>query len=212
MRPPYQKPPAALIAKIRRYIAEHLQDAADHLADEPHEISRRTPPLFEGEQRRRDLHHGRPPKEAALGADVAVFGILPPGMGEHLGSLFSRLKSKLNKVDETFSERLLRLIDESGMTDVEAYKRAGVDRKLFSKIRKDKHYQPGYRLVYAFIFALRLNIDTARDLLASAGYTISHARRFDIIMEVCIKDGCDIDTVNNVLYELGLEVLCGAKN
>ena len=211
MRPPYQKPPAALIAKIRRYIAEHLQDAADHLADEPHEILRRTPPLFEGEQRRRDLHHGRPPKEAggAFPAVVMGAGIFLPS---HLGSLFSRLKSKLNKVDETFSERLLRLIDESGMTDVEAYKRAGVDRKLFSKIRKDKHYQPGYRLVYAFIFALRLNIDTARDLLASAGYTISHARRFDIIMEVCIKDGCDIDTVNNVLYEMGLEVLCGAKS
>ena len=211
MRPPYQKPPAALIAKIRRYIAEHLQDAADRLADEPREISRRTPPLFEGEQRRRDLHHGRPPKEAggAFPAVVMGAGIFLPS---HLGGLFSRLKSKLNKVDETFSERLLRLIDESGMTDVEAYKRAGVDRKLFSKIRKDKHYQPGYRLVYAFIFALRLNIDTARDLLASAGYTISHARRFDIIMEVCIKDGCDIDTVNNVLYELGLEVLCGAKS
>ena len=211
MRPPYQKPPAALIAKIRRYIAEHLQDAADRLADEPHEIPCRTPPLFEGEQRHRDLHHGRPPKEAggAFPAVVMGAGIFLPS---HLGGLFSRLKSKLNKVDETFSERLLRLIDESGMTDVEAYKRAGVDRKLFSKIRKDKHYQPGYRLVYAFIFALRLNIDTARDLLASAGYTISHARRFDIIMEVCIKDGCDIDTVNNVLYELGLEVLCGAKN
>ena len=206
MRPPYQKPPAALIAKIRRYIAEHLQDAADHLADEPHEILRRTPPLFEGEQRRRDLHHGRPPKDAggAFPAVVMGAGIFLPS---HLGGLFSRLKSKLNKVDETFSERLLRLIDESGMTDVEVYKRAGIDRKLFSKIRTDKNYHPKIRVVYAFIFVLQLNLDDARDLLASAGYSISPAHEYDLAMQYCIEEGFDIDTVNEILYALGMDVL-----
>ena len=206
MRPPYQKPPAAQIAKIRRYIAEHLQDAADRLADEPHEILRRTPPLFEGEQRRRDLHHGRPPKDAggAFPAVVMGAGIFLPS---HLGGLFSRLKSKLNKVDETFSERLLRLIDESGMTDVEAYKRARIDRKLFSKIRTDKNYHPKIRVVYAFIFVLHLNLDDARDLLASAGYSISPASKFDLVMEFCIMEGYDIDLVNGILYEMGMDVL-----
>lgn len=207
MLPPYQIPSAALIAKIRRYIAEHLHDAADMVAEEPREIPRRPAQPFEGEQERRDLHAAHLPPPLTCGRCVAVFGILPPGMGEHMGSLFSRLRSKLNKADETFSERLLRLIDERGMTDVEAYKRAGCDRKLFSKIRTDRDYQPKARLVYAFIFALRLNLDEARDLLASAGYTISPARAYDLVMEFCIMEGYDINTVNGILYEMQMDVL-----
>ena len=207
MLPPYQIPSAALIAKIRRYIAEHLHDAADMVAEEPREIPRRTPQPFEGEQERRDLHAEHLPPPLTCGRCVAVFGILPPGMGEHMGSLFSRLRSKLNKADETFSERLLRLIDESGMTDVEAYKRARIDRKLFSKIRTDKNYHPKIRVVYAFIFVLHLNLDDARDLLASAGYSISPAHEYDLAMQYCIEEGFDIDTVNEILYALGMDVL-----
>ncbi len=206
MLPPYQIPSAALIAKIRRYIAEHLHDAADMVAEEPREIPCRPPQPFEGEEERRDLHAEHLPPPLTCGWCVAV-GILPPGMGEHMGSLFSRLRSKLNKADETFSERLLRLIDESGMTDVEVYKRAGIDRKLFSKIRTDKNYHPKIRVVYAFIFVLRLNLDDARDLLASAGYSISPAHEYDLAMQYCIEEGFDIDTVNEILYALGMDVL-----
>ena len=93
------------------------------------------------------------------------------------------------------------------MTDVEAYKRAGIDRKLFSKIRIDRNYHPKSRLVYAFIFVLRLNLDDARDLLASAGYSISPASEFDLVMQYCIEEGFDIDTVNEILYALGMDVL-----
>ena len=124
-----------------------------------------------------------------------------------MDGILSRLRSKLDKPKETFSERLLRLIDESGMTDVEVYKRAGIDRKLFSKIRTDKNYHPKIRVVYAFIFVLRLNLDDARDLLASAGYSISPASKFDLVMEFCIMEGYDIDTVNGILYEMGMDVL-----
>ena len=121
--------------------------------------------------------------------------------------LFDRLRSNLAKADETFSKRLLRLIDESGMTDVEAYKRAGIDRKRFSKIRTDKNYHPKNRIVYEFIFVLRLNLDDARDLLASAGYSISPAREFDRVMESCIMEGYDIDIVNGILYEMAMPLL-----
>ena len=91
------------------------------------------------------------------------------------------------------------------MTDAEAYKRAGVDRKYFSKIRNGQ--APSAKVIYAFIFALRLNIDEARDLLASAGYSISPASKFDLVMEFCIMEGYDIDTVNGILYEMGMDVL-----
>ena len=201
MQTPYCKLPSTeLIARVRRYIAEYLQDGAVS-AEEAHEF----PQPFEEERRirgavgRRDIR-----KEPEL---FGAVGIAIPDAGGRLGAIFDRLKSRLAKADETFSERLLRLIDERGMTDAEAYKRAGIDRKHFSKIRNEKDKVPKARVVYAFIFALGLNLDDARDLLASAGYSISHAREFDLIMEFCITEGCDIDTVNGILYEMGLPLL-----
>ena len=74
-------------------------------------------------------------------------------------------------------------------------------------IRTDKNYHPKIRVVYAFIFVLRLNLDDARDILASAGYSISPASKFDLVMEFCIMEGYDIDTVNGILYEMGMDVL-----
>ncbi|WP_338624121.1 helix-turn-helix transcriptional regulator [Selenomonas sp. TAMA-11512] len=199
MRPPYQTPSAELLAKIRRYIAEHLRDAADAIEATVHEMPHRMPSPREEERKRYSIIQREPPRKPEL----------LDGISGALDSVFSRLKEKLQTTDETFSERLLRLIDERGMTDAEVYKRAGIDRKHFSKIRTDKTYQPKAKVVYAFIFALRLNLDEAKDLLASAGYTISPAREYDLVMEFCIMEGCGIDTVNGILYELGMDVLCG---
>ena len=139
--------------------------------------------------------------------EPSALGVQLPRPRVGLDGILSRLKSKLDKPKETFSERLLRLIDERGMTDVEAYKRAGIDRKLFSKIRTDKNDHPKNRIVYGFIFVLGLNLDEAWDLLASEGYSISPASKFDLVMEFCIMEGYDIDTVNGILYEMGMDVL-----
>ena len=200
MIPPHKTPSAELLARIRRYIAEHLRDASDVIEEAKRKLPRPKPRQFEDERRHysvgREVHKG--PK--GLGKSL-------PRMEVGLDGILSRLKSKLDKPSETFSERLLRLIDASGMTDVEAYKRAGIDRKLFSKIRTDRSYHPKSRLVYAFIFVLGLNLDDARDLLASAGYSISPASEFDLVMQYCIEEGFDIDTVNEILYALGMDVL-----
>ena len=201
MIPPHKTPSAELLAKIRRYIAEHLLDVGDVIE----EASRKMPhpalrPFEEARER-----HGIRRRDAREEPVVFGAGAIPPGIGTHLDNILSRLKSKLDKPQETFSDRLLRLISERGMTDAEAYKRAGIDRKYFSKIRNGQ--APSAKVIYAFIFALRLNIDEARDLLASAGYTISPARAYDLVMEFCILEGCDIDTVNGILYEMGMDVL-----
>ena len=202
MLPPHQTPSADLLERIRRYIAAHLQGSSDIIEEAKRKLPHPVPRPFEGERERRGIA-----RDLGVHEEPLVCGAQVPRPRVGLDGILSRLKSKLDKPKETFSERLLRLIDESGMTDVEVYKRAGIDRKLFSKIRTDKNYHPKIRVVYAFIFVLRLNLDDARDLLASAGYSISPASEFDLVMQYCIEEGFDIDTVNEILYALGMDVL-----
>ena len=182
MLPPHQTPSADLLERIRRYIAAHLQGSSDIIEEAKRKLPHPVPRPFEGERERRGIA-----RDLGVHEEPLVCGAQVPRPRVGLDGILSRLKSKLDKPKETFSERLLRLIDESGMTDVEVYKRAGIDRKLFSKIRTDKNYHPKIRVVYACIFVLRLNLDDARDLLASAGYSISPAHEYDLAMQYCIE-------------------------
>ena len=120
------------------------------------------------------------------------------------------LAKLISNKDESFQQKLFHMIDERGLTDPEVYKKANIDRKLFSKIRSNVDYKPTKKTAVAFAVALGLNLDETTDLLRSAGLSLSPSNSFDIIIRYCIEHRItNIHEINCILFEFD-QMLLGA--
>lgn len=151
--------------------------------------------------------YDKPDDEAA--DNFAVMGAVPMAAMNCMASAPS-IEDRVARISDTWQELLLNIIDEKGYTDTEVYKRANVDRKLFSKIRSNPAYQPKKITAVAFALALELNLDETRDFLARAGYAFSPGSVFDLIIEYFIENGVyDIYQINTALFEHDQPIIGG---
>lgn len=154
----------------------------------------------------------RPPEECA---DREIFAcedaLAFPSYAAGQSAVNGEIDRLLGQIDESFSEMLLRKIDEAGLKDSECYKRANVDRKLFSKIRSDRLYRPSKNTALAFAVALKMGPDEARELLMKAGFALSRSNKTDIIVEYFISRGIfDIFEINETLFAFDQPILGSA--
>jgi hypothetical protein len=115
-----------------------------------------------------------------------------------------------NNKKPSFSKLLFKYIDKLGLIDSEVYKKAGIDRRLFSKIRSTLNYHPSKNTAIALAFALKLDQKEAGMLIGAAGYTLSDSETFDLVITFCFdRKIYDIIDINLALDYFSLKPLSG---
>ena len=143
---------------------------------------------------------------------LTIFGNdeIPQPFDEEMFIEARGLDGIVGETGETFQQMLFRLIDRKGLKDPDVYKRANIDRKLFSKIRSNPNYKPKKNTVLAFAVALELNLDETVDLLRSAGYAFMPSSKSDLIVRYCIVHKIyNIFDINTYLFDYEEPILAG---
>lgn len=182
-----------LFASIQSYIDDHYVSGRENLAHLQRLSDTAFPDLGDGNA---DVFAAAPaPMAAPAPAKAAAFASIS-------------LQNELRHVTDTFSQSVLHWIDKKFLKDVDVYKRANLDRKLFSKLRGNKNYTPSKQTAIALAIALELNLDETNDLLSRAGYALSPCSRFDLIVSYFIRKGnYNIFEINQALFAFDEELL-----
>lgn len=118
-----------------------------------------------------------------------------------------KLDDVLDEIEESFTEHLFRLIDQRHLKDSDVYRRANMDRRLFSKIRGGR-VNPSKASCLALALGLKLNLDETKDFLARAGYALSPSSKADLVVRYFIEhDNHNIFEINQVLFGKQLPIL-----
>ena len=191
-----------LVGGIEQYIDEHAAELlrkAEYGDGYASNIRRRRIAQLERAEELYDLKES----DAVEDADEAISPItgIPDVAGKNLDAI-------LGGAGETFQQRLFQLIDERGLDDVTVYKKANIDRKVFSRIRCKADYKPKKKTAVAFAIALELDLPTTLDLLSRAGMAFSPSDGFDLIVSYFITNkNYDIYEINAALFKYGQPVL-----
>lgn len=211
-----------ILADLDRYLSEEFVESMDmmmsmdmlmdaSIAEEPKERSRRVKTMLPGLAGER--LDAAPEAPITMGLDAAPEAALPADKELAYESIESIEDSKsiedvFGGLEETFQEKLLKTIDEKGLTDAQVYTRANLDRRLFSKIRCNVNYKPSKSTALALAIALGLDLDATSDLLSRAGLALSPSSKADLIVKYCIINRInDIMDVNALLYEYDQQLL-----
>ena len=173
-----------LFSGIKQYIDDHYVEAHYNLRHEQARIA--------NIHIRDEISESAVDHPAVVKATGSILVSTPPAVS---------LEKALECLDETFSQMVLRKIKEKGLKNSECYKKANIDKKLFSKINNDITYKPKKQTALALAIALELSLDETKELLMKAGLALSHSDKFDIIIEYFIKQQIyDIHQINEVLF------------
>lgn len=150
---------------------------------------------------------GREPRRYQKWTDEdPVSGLLRSSLNESEAKALDLILEQ--RKEKTFRDHLFDLIEKRGVRDSQVYKRAQLDRRLFSKIAGDRYYKPAKDTVLALALALECSLDEANDLLRSAGYLLSHSSRRDIMIEYLFKEKIyDLTTANIILDRMGEKII-----
>ena len=193
--------PASLKSDLDSFIRNAYEPPFGAVAREAVEDKGCAAPIFTAPKARKAS------AERAPAASMPPYGAFREAMPMPTAAM-PDLDRELHMLDESFQQMLLRKIDEKNMKDSACYKRAGVDRKLFSKIRSNPGYKPKKTTAIAFCIALELPYDEAEEMLRKAGYALSRSSKFDVIVEYFIRNRrYDINELNIALYEYDQPVI-----
>lgn len=192
-----------LFYSVQSYIDEKY--IADKTLDEYGVTNKRDVRKAEVEQICRELEYQR---KIYTSYDLNDYSTDSMTVAMSIGPATEKLKELLSDTDAGFSETLLKLIDKTGKKDSDIYKKANIDRKLFSKIRNNPDYKPSKATALAFAIALELSLDETKDFIRRAGFALSHSSKFDIIIEYFIKNkNYDMFEINETLFAFDQNLL-----